>query len=97
MMDRPALQSGSRSLLASHSICTAQAFILALFISTFSEGPRKQEKGTLKNTDQLTKSLFHLVGEMAEIAISKDIVKLYGIFLFFFVYICHEFVQIIMF
>lgn len=78
------MQSGSHGLLASHSICTAQAFILALFISTFSEGPGKQEKGTLKNTDQLTKSLFHLVGEMAEIAISKDIVKLYGIFRYTF-------------
>lgn len=30
------------------------------------------------------KSLFHLVGEMVEIAISKDIVKLYGIFLYTF-------------
>lgn len=78
------MQSGSHGLLASHSICTAQAFILALFISTCSEGSGKQEKGTLKNTDQLTKSLFHLVGEMAEIAISKDIVKLYGIFQYTF-------------
>lgn len=42
------LSSLHRTDSASHPICTAQAFVLALL----REGPGRQEKGPLKNSDQ---------------------------------------------